>query len=269
MHRPLVSSLLGTEPTLAEVEPKVTLVRHTPQPAEAIAAAARLCYAEDTSDLLAQNGKDAGRFVRRLLSMGHLSPIEHASFTFYVEGVSRAMTHQLVRHRLASYSQRSQRYVSHDSFDYVVPPSLAGKTIETDEGEADAAEYYRQAMAEIAHRYAVLNDCLGRLGEASNEDARYVLPNACETKIFVTMNARELLHFFAERLCMRAQWEIRRAAELMLNLSRTACPTVFEGAGPKCVRLGRCPEGSLSCGRYEEMRKLYAAGGAAKPRTAG
>ena len=243
----------------AAVEPRVRLVRSTPQPAEAIAAAARLCYATDTDGILDSPPGNPDAFVRKLMKMGHMSPVEHAVFTFYIEGVSRAMTHQLVRHRLASYSQRSQRYVAHDSFSYVVPPSLRGQTVTTGEGEVDAVEYYRRTMAEIAERYARLNDCLGREGERSNEDARYVLPNACETKIFVTMNARELLHFFSERLCARAQWEIRAVAEMMLELARDACPAVFAGAGPKCIKHGRCPEGRLSCGRYSEMVARYGA----------
>ena len=245
--------------TVPAVEPRVHLVQHTKRPDEAIASAARLCYAESTEGLLdAQPSDDAASLVRRLNAMGHHSPLEHASFTFYLEGVSRALTHQLVRHRIASYSQRSQRYVAHDRFDYVAPPQLAGRTVEVDGREVDAVEYFEQTMDMIAERYGALNDALGRTGESSNEDARYVLPNACETKIIVTMNARELLHFFAERLCQRAQWEIRRAAEMMLAQVRPVAPAAFQDAGPKCVRLGGCPEGKLTCGRYAEMVRRYA-----------
>jgi thymidylate synthase (FAD) len=190
--------------------------------------------------------------------MGHMSPIEHASFTFYIQGVSRAMTHQVVRHRIASYSQRSQRYVKHDGFDYVVPPQLEGKRVSTGGGECDAVQYFEETMRIIADRYAHLNAALGDTGETSNEDARYVLPNACETKMFVTMNARELLHFFEERLCMRAQWEIREVADLMLGALRQVCPGVFKGAGPKCLRYGHCPEGKMTCGRFDEMKERYA-----------
>lgn len=244
---------------LAGVEPRVRLVQHTERPDEAIAAAARLCYAESTEGLLeAGAAEDAAALVRRLNAMGHHSPLEHASFTLYLEGVSRALTHQLVRHRIASYSQRSQRYVAHDRFDYVIPPQLQGRTVEVDGREVDAVDYFEQTMGMIAERYAALNDALGRTGESSNEDARYVLPNACETKIFVTMNARELLHFFAERLCQRAQWEIRRVAEMMLERVRPVAPAAFQGASPKCVRLGGCPEGKMSCGRYAEMVRRYA-----------
>jgi len=246
---------------VSAVEPQVTLVQHTERPDEVIAAAARLCYAADTEGLLEGGAHDAHALVARLSRMGHHSPLEHASFTFYLEGVSRALTHQLVRHRIASYSQRSQRYVAHDSFDFVVPPELGGRTVEVNGRAVDAVEYFEDTMALIAGRYAALNDALGRTGESSNQDARYVLPNACETKIFVTMNARALLHFFAERLCRRAQWEIRRVAEMMLARVRPVAPAAFQEAGPKCVRLGRCPEGKRTCGRYAEMVRIYRVAG--------
>lgn len=239
------------------VIPRVTLVQHTERPDEVIAAAARLCYAANTEGIFERAAEDAHDLVARLTRMGHHSPLEHASFTFYLEGVSRALTHQLVRHRIASYSQRSQRYVAHDSFDYVVPPQLEGCTVEVDGHTMDATAYFEETMRLIAQRYRVLNDALGRTGERSNEDARYVLPNACETKILVTMNARELRHFFAERLCQRAQWEIRRVAEMMLEAVRPVAPAAFQGAGPKCIPLGKCPEGRLGCGRYAEIRARY------------
>lgn len=239
------------------VRPRVTLVRATPDPDQAISVAAKLCYASDTDGLFDQDPGQTEDFVHKLIRMGHMSPVEHASFTFYIEGVSRAMTHQLVRHRLASYSQRSQRYVGHDDFDYIVPPQLEGKTVEIDGRTIDAVTYFEESMALIAQRYAKLNDALGRTGEKSNEDARYVLPNACETKILVTMNARELLGFFAERLCMRAQWEIRGVAEQMLDLVKQACPAVFGHAGPKCLRQGGCTEGKMTCGQYAEIKQRY------------
>ncbi len=242
---------------MKEVKPRVVLFRMTPDPTGAVAAAAKLCYASDTSKVLKESGAENEKFVNRLFALGHLSPVEHAVFTFYVEGVSRAMTHQLVRHRLASYSQRSQRYVAHDSFDYVIPPSLKGRKIRVDGREIDAVEYFKQTMEVLAERYRQLNQALGASGEESNQDARYVLPNACETKIFVTMNARELLHFFGERLCLRAQWEIREVAEQMLILVRKEFPAVFSKAGPKCIPLGRCPEGKMTCGKYKEMVAKY------------
>ncbi len=239
------------------VTASVELISHTPAPEELIASAARLCYASDAADARRQDPEQSERFVAMLRRMGHLSPLEHASFSFLIEGVSRAMTHQLVRHRLASYSQRSQRYVAHRDFDYVMPPQLEGKTVEVDGQDVPAERYFRETMELIAQRYAALNAALGDAGETSNQDARYVLPNACETKIFVTMNARELLHFFAERLCLRAQWEIRGVAERMLALAKDACPAVFGQTGPKCIACGHCPEGKMTCGRFEEVRSRY------------
>ena len=245
---------------MKRVKPTVKLVRFTPAPEEMVAAAAKLCYAAQPEQIFDQDQAESAAFVNKLKNLGHMSPFEHAVFTFYIEGVSRAMTHQLVRHRLASYSQRSQRYISHDHFDFVMPPQFEGKTV-SDENhqQIDAVAYYEETMRLIAERYARLNDALGRTGESSNEDARYVLPNACETKIVATMNARELMHFLEERLCLRAQWEIRQVAEIMLELAKNACPDLFRGLGPKCIRHGSCPEGKMTCGQYQKIKKQYAA----------
>ncbi len=240
-----------------EVSAKVTLVQSTPNPEQVITSAGKLCYAADTSELLSHNASDTDKFISMITKMGHLSVLEHASFTFYIEGVSRAMTHQLVRHRLASYSQRSQRYVNHESYDYIMPPQLQGKTVNIDGKECCAAEYYKQAMGTISEIYNNLNQAMGNTGETSNEDARYVLPNACETKIFVTMNARELLHFIQERTCNRAQWEIRSVAEQMLKILRKELPAVFNLAGPKCVTSGKCPEGKMTCGKMAEVVEKF------------
>lgn len=236
---------------------KVTLVQSTPAAEELVASAAKLCYASDTSTILTQEPEKAGQFVQQLRSLGHMSPLEHASFTFYIEGISRAASHQLVRHRIASYSQRSQRYVDHDNFEYITPPSLQNKMVSIDGEKIDATLYYQKAMTDIAHRYAKLVQALGTTGETSNQDARYILPNACETKIFVTMNARALSNFFEERLCKRAQWEIRAMAQQMLILAKTECPSIFAGVGPKCIRLKRCPEGKKTCGEFTHMKQRY------------
>ncbi len=237
--------------------PDVRLVQVTPDAERVVAAAARLCYASEAETIFDHGPEETAAFLARLRRMGHLSPFEHASYTFLIEGVSRAMTHQLVRHRIASYSQRSQRYVSAETFEYITPPRLEGKTVLTESGSRDAVEYYREFMAHAAEVYANLREALGGSGESANEDARYVLPNAAETKIMVTMNARELFHLFGERLCMRAQWEFRRTAEAMLCLAREATPLIFRGVGPKCVQLNRCPEGKMSCGKFGEMKERY------------
>jgi len=242
---------------MARVTAAVKLVRVTESPEEMISSAAKICYAGDAAKAFETDREKSSDFVRMLRKLGHTSPYEHAVFTFYIEGVSRAMTHQMVRHRLASYSQRSQRYVAHDQFDYVVPPQLEGKTVDVAGRPLDAIDFFEETMDWIAERYRMLNDALGRSGESSNEDARYLLPNACETKIVVTMNARELLHFFEERLCQRAQWEIREVAERMLGLVKNAAPAVFEQAGPKCLRFNRCPEGKMTCGEFESVKRQY------------
>jgi len=239
------------------ISSKVTLVAFTPDPEQVIAAAGKLCYSADTEGIFQQGAEEARRFVRQLRSWGHLSPLEHASFTFYLEGVSRAMTHQLVRHRIASYSQRSQRYVEEGNFDYILPPRVKGKRVSFEGKEGEAGKFFQQTMEMIARRYRALDQALGGAGESSHEDARYLLPNACESKIFVTMNARQLLHFFGERLCNRAQWEIREVAQKMLDLLRPTYPGIFGGAGPKCIERGRCPEGKRGCGKFEEVRERY------------
>jgi len=235
---------------------KVELIKHTEDAESCVASAAKLCYAEDATTIF--NDEDDSLFIKRLKDMGHLSPFEHASYTFYVEGISRVTSHQLVRHRLASYSQRSQRYVAHDNFEYVIPPSLVGMKVQLDDSEiVDAVEYYNQCMKEVAIMYNNLNNALGACGEESNQDARYILPNACETKIFMTMNARELMHFLEERLCLRAQWEIRGLADEILNNLQKVSPNIFENVGPKCIKLNGCPEGKMSCGEFKQIKEKY------------
>ncbi len=250
---------------MKSVQPQVKLINYSPAAAQLLAAAARLCYAASDAESFNSDPASVGDFVKKLRETGHLSPLEHAVFTFQIEGVSRAMTHQLVRHRLASYSQRSQRYVPHSDFDYVMPPQLEGRTVDDDGRSVPADAYFAETMRLIAERYQKLNAALGQTGERSNEDARYVLPNACETSIMMTMNARELLHFLEERLCLRAQWEIRAVADRVLDLVRPVLASVFDGAGPKCIRLGGCPEGKFTCGRYAEIKQRYAADRSAAP----
>ena len=215
----------------------VELLYHTPDPERAIATAARLCYAPvGAAELMETMDDERVRSVlRTIMTSGHFSTLEHATFTFAVDGVSRAMTHQLVRHRLASYNQQSQRYVKFtDGVPIVKPESIA----ENEEANAIFDEAIESARAS----YAKLIDA-----GIPAEDARYLLPNATESKIVITMNARELHHFFAERCCNRAQWEIRELAVRMLELAREKAPYVFMDAGAGCVR-GHCPEGKMTCG---------------------
>jgi thymidylate synthase (FAD) len=239
---------------------KVTLLQYTPSPERAVASAGRLCYAPvSAADLKSDMSEDdVRRLVRGLVRSGHMSALEHASFTFAVDGISRACSHQLVRHRVASYSQQSQRYVRFDSDgDFVMPPSIGASP--------EAREVFLEAMENARKSYERLVElglAEGRGNESVYEDARFVLPNAAETKIVVTMNARELRHFFSLRCCRRAQWEINRLAWTMRSLAVRTAPLLFEGTGPGCMA-GGCPEGKMSCGRpytQEEVRGMDSVG---------
>jgi thymidylate synthase (FAD) len=235
-------------------ELKVTLLQFTPSPERAVASAGRLCYAPISAAELKNEmaEDDVRRLLRGLVRSGHHSALEHASFTFAVDGISRACSHQLVRHRVASYSQQSQRYVRFDSDgDFVIPPSIAASS-EAERVFLGAMENARKAY----ERLVEIGQSEGRANESVFEDARFVLPNAAETKIVVTMNARELRHFFSLRCCRRAQWEINRLAWAMRRLVLAAAPVLFEGTGPGCMT-GGCPEGKMSCGRpYTEEEVL-------------
>ena len=227
---------------------KVELIRHTLSPEETVALGARLCYSRATIDDLKERieEKDQSEFVGRLLSMGHESVLEHVSFTFGLEGVSRVLLAQLTRHRLASFSVQSQRYVSYEKgFGYILPPRIEAL------GE-EAVRRYQEQMDTLQQWYVEWQQLLGK-GEGSNEDARFILPNACETRILMTMNVRELRHFFSLRMCSRAQWEIREMACQMHLLCLRTAPMLFADAGPSCIR-GRCSEGEKSCGRGKEIR---------------
>jgi thymidylate synthase (FAD) len=223
----------------------VQLLTHTPEPEQVVAAAARLCYSASSIDqLLEKSRSDREVFLNKILALGHFSVLEHASFTFGIEGISRACSHQLVRHRLASYAQQSQRYVSHkERFAAVTPPSVAD--------QPELNKRYEALLTEIHQVYREFIDA-----GIPAEDARFVLPNAAATKLVLTMNARELFLFFNLRCCRRAQWEIRAMAKEMLRLARRAAPLIFAGAGPGCLK-GTCPEGSMSCGAAAEVRREY------------
>ncbi|MBN1786660.1 MAG: FAD-dependent thymidylate synthase [Candidatus Methanofastidiosa archaeon] len=219
---------------------KVALLSHTPDPERVCAAAALTSYwykgASETYDALTE--EEIGNILDKVMGYGHVSVIEHAKFTFSIEDVSRACTHQLVRHRVASYTQQSQRYVKVEELEPVIPPTV--------KSDPDALRLYNDAVENIKAVYSKLVD----LG-IPNEDARFILPNATRTNIVVTMNARELRHFFKFRCCERAQWEIREVANRMLDICKSVAPKIFKRAGPTCVCEGRCPEGDLSCGRIK------------------
>lgn len=248
---------------------RVKLVSHTPEPEKVVSAAAKLCYSRvGVEDIMENLNEDSiEKFLNMLMDLGHESTIEHVSFTFAVEGVSRTLTHQLVRHRIASYSQQSQRYVKLDQFQYIIPHSI--------EAIPEARELFIKSMEESQNTYNRLVEILmdGHMkrlieeGKAEKmakktaekmaiEDARYVFPNACETKIIFTMNARSLLNFFRHRCCNRAQWEIKELADKMLEEVLKVAPTLFKNAGPSCLS-GACSEGSMTCGKILEVRAKY------------
>ena len=249
----------------------VRLTAHTPEPEKVVAAAAKLCYSDaHITDLL--DGLDeekTARFLTMLSDLGHASPIEHASFTFGIEGVSRTLLAQITRHRIASFSVQSQRYVRLDDFRYVIPPEI--------EAIPEAKAAFIESMNEDAQRYLDLVQKLedghtarlmaegmpekqarAKASKQANEDARFVLPNACETKMVMTMNCRSLQNFFNLRCCNRAQWEIRAVADEMLKLVLPLAPHIFAAAGPRCLT-GPCPEGRMCCGKQAEVREKYAA----------
>ena len=247
----------------------VQLLAHTPNPEEVIAAAAKLCYAKsDIQGLLDKlTPEKTEAFLDHLASLGHESPIEHVSFTFGIEGVSRALLAQITRHRLASYSVQSQRYVEKSGFEYILPPEIEAipeaKALFIREMEHDA-EVYTALRDILVKKHTADNlaagmnekDAAFAAGKKANEDARMVLPNACDTRMIVTMNARSLYNFFRQRCCNRAQWEIRAVACEMLKLVKAVAPTLFKNAGPTCVK-GACSEGSYSCGAAKQMRDYF------------
>lgn len=279
-------------------ELKVKLMAHTPNPDAIVAAAAKLCYSPVGVDGIMEKltDEEVAKFVNTLVSMGHESPIEHVTFTFGIEGISRSCSHQIVRHRIASFSQQSQRYVKLDQFEYIIPPEIekmprAKKVfIKAMEKSQDA---YDELVDMLIHKYIenehedkireILKDNLedsytevalqywnipqfgvlsrkivaifkerfpkiyNSIEKKAIEDARYVFPNACETKMVFTINARSLYNFFSKRCCNRAQWEIRQLADEMLKLVKEVAPVLFKNAGAPCTVTGKCPEGSMSC----------------------
>ncbi len=249
----------------------VTLITHTPMPEKVVAAAAKLCYSDSKASELMENMSDekAQQFVDMLAGLGHESPVEHVTFTFGIDGVSRSFLAQITRHRIASFSVQSQRYVKQNNFEFIIPPAIAA--------DFELAEIYKKSMDDAINTYNILADRLqqkyipmfleqglsekaaySKAEKMAIEDARYVLPNAGETKMVVTMNVRSLRNFFRLRCCNRAQWEIRAVADEMLTLCCEAAPALFNNAGPSCCA-GACTEGKMTCGKSSEVREKYKA----------
>ena len=230
---------------MPEAKLKVELIAYTPDPERTVATAGHMCYAGVSVEELKEKISDARieKLLSHLIDSGHYSVLEHVSFTFAIEGVSRALTHQLVRHRIASYSQQSQRYVNEEKMDFVIPPKIKAKK-ELEEKYFEFLEKTREFYKELIKE------------DIPKEDARFVLPNACETRIIVTMNARSLYNFFEKRLCTRAQWEIRILAVKMLEEMKKVSPLLFGKVGPTCEKLGYCPE-QACCGRYPTKIEFF------------
>ena len=240
---------------------KISLIAHTPDPEKVVAAAAKLCYSNASIDNLLSGltPEKSREFVERLAKLGHESPTEHVSFTFAIEGVSRSLLAQITRHRIASYSVQSQRYVNMNQMDAIVPP-----VIESDESlkqdydsfMQESLDVYSGFVDRLKQKYVADGMDEKTAVKTAQEDARFVLPNACDTKMIVTMNARSLQNFFRHRCCNRAQWEIRDLADEMLRLVYPIAPSLFKMSGPGCVS-GACPEGTMSCGKAVAMREKY------------
>lgn len=260
---------------------KVELLAYTPNPEQTVAMAAKLCYSSSDIGNIKEGltEEKTEEFIKMLSNLGHASPFEHAVFTFGIEGISRACSHQLVRHRIASYSQQSQRYVDGTKFDFVTPPEIsrnsralaAYQRVIDMQSEAykeirnalvvgyieEAGNSYTGTDEEIMEQFKADNKAMySAFVKKANEDARFVLPNAATTKIVCSFNARSLNNFFAHRCCNRAQWEIREVAEKMLLLCLEVAPNLFAKCGPSCL-FGPCPEGNMCCGRQKEMREKY------------
>ena len=210
--------------------------------------AARACTSVDLKPLITEDDTylfwedDDKKALKAALKSGHESIIENAVYTFEIKGVSRALLAQLSRHRLISLAVQSQRYVNKVAFEYVTPESIRDNP--------NSLEQYEWGMKVIQKVYNTMLSW-----GVDKEDARLILPNACTTNIVLTANARELRHIFALRCCERAQWEIRELANRMLKICKEVSPTIFEDAGPSCVRDGFCRE-QRSCGRAPKLEKI-------------
>lgn len=248
---------------------KITLLSYTKEPEVLISTAAKLCYSDfDISEILKKNeASDPKKFINMLMDLGHESPLEHVSFTFGLEGVSRSLLAQLTRHRIASYSVQSQRYVRENNFSFVIPPDIAKDALAKEEflkAMDEDIEHYNKIVDILKNKYEVEFKNLEKDEKEAEkkaikkaiEDARFVLPNACATKIICTFNARSLINFFKLRCCNRAQWEIREVATEMLRICKNIAPEIFKKAGPPCV-LGACPEGKMTCKKANEIRKKF------------
>ena len=271
-----------------ETKLNVTILAHTPEFEQNIVRGARLCYSSANIEELKDKvtPEDAERFLNMILEIGHGSILEHSSITFGIEGISRSLSHQLVRHRIGcSFSQKSQRYVNETDFNFIVPNPIKNNPIAY-ESFLDYMKVSQDAYEKLYSilLYGLIDDFYkeknenpkiykdldqkfeafksehkneyNKFSKIAAENARAVLPNACETKIQVTMNVRALFNFFKERLCDRAQEEIREMAFEMWKACMEISPTIFKYAVPTCVN-GKCKEGKMSCGKMLQYKQKY------------
>jgi thymidylate synthase (FAD) len=216
----------------------VKLIGFSPNPEKIPAMAAKLTHSISKPEELDKTSvNELNSILKHVIKLGHTSVIEHTCFTFAISDVSRSLTHQLVRHRIASYAQQSQRYVNLKEPNYVIPPKIAANH--------EMKKAYQDTMDIIWKQYNKLIEM-----NIPAEDSRYVLPNAACTNIIVSMNARSLLNFFELRCCLHAQWEIRKLANLMLKEIKKKAPIIFENAGPICKSKGYCSENNKECPFY-------------------
>jgi len=229
---------------MAEKKIKVKLLSYNKNSIRTVTAAIRQCYSSDGAAKISRkvSSEKAKKLIQQIISSGHTSTIEHAVFTFAIEGVSRAMTHQLVRHRIASYSQQSQRYVKEGKLDYIIPPTVSRNKV--------ALKVFNEAIIAANNSYQKLLEL-----EIPAEDSRFLLPNAAETKIVMTMNARALMNFLKERMCVRAQWEIRVLAQEIYKIVYKVAPEIFKYAGPTCETEAICWQGKMHCGKKINKKK--------------
>lgn len=224
---------------------KVKLLSHTADPEQIVIAAIRQCYssvgAEELKEKTTEEVKK--RLIKQVIESGHTSTLEHASFTFAIDGASRVTEIHLIRHRLASFSIQSGRYVKRGDAAYRIPPTV--KALKD-------KKLYEKYLEHLDKTQELYNELLAAGIPA--EDARYCQPQSVQVKIVMTMNARELLHFFNLRSCKRAQWEVREIAQQMLDLVKEVAPIIFENAGAPCVSEKECDQGKLSCGLWKTIK---------------
>lgn len=224
---------------------KVELLSHTADPEGIVVAAIRQCYSPvGAKELKEKTSKEIReRLIKQVIESGHTSTLEHASFTFAIDGVSRVTEIHLIRHRIASFSIQSGRYVKRGDAAYRIPPKI--KALKD-------KKIYEKYLKHLDNSQELYNELI-KAG-ALAEDARFCQPQSIQVKIVMSMNARELLHFFSLRTCTRAQWEVQEVASKMLALSKKVAPIIFKNSGPPCISKKVCDQGKLSCGIWKNIK---------------